>query len=278
MVQICCPVCGGILAAGAHSWQCGAGHSFDVARQGYVNLLTVGRKHSRQPGDSPHPAGGPARIPRRRILRAAGGRRVLYGCGGGAADHPGRRLRRGLLSHPPGCSAAGGRALGRGHCQGCRAPGGGPGTAPPTGSRRQRPICPFADGAFDCVISMFALTAAEEFRRVLRPGGLFLQVTAGPEHLLALRRLIYPEIREHGAGRPETLEGFRLERTETVEFPIALSGNRQVQDLLAMTPHFMRISKEGADRVRTAEGLTDRVQAVLPACSGLFEEKEKPYA
>lgn len=29
------------------------GHSFDVARQGYVNLLTVNRKHSRSPGDSP---------------------------------------------------------------------------------------------------------------------------------------------------------------------------------------------------------------------------------
>ena len=261
MVQICCPVCGGILAAGAHSWQCGAGHSFDVARQGYVNLLTVGRKHSRQPGDSPTQLaarrafldGGfyaPLADAVCRMAAAEAPRTILdAGCGEGyyltllgAALPEAERWGVDIAKDAVRLAAARDRAA---HWITATAA-----------------HLPFADGAFDCVISMFALTAAEEFRRVLRPGGLFLQVTAGPEHLLALRRLIYPEIREHGAGRPETLEGFRLERTETVEFPIALSGNRQVQDLLAMTPHFMRISKEGADRVRTAESLTDRVQAV----------------
>ena len=49
----CCPLCGGPLARQEHRAVCPQGHSFDVARQGYVNLLTVGRKHSRQPGDSP---------------------------------------------------------------------------------------------------------------------------------------------------------------------------------------------------------------------------------
>ena len=36
----------------ANTWRCTQGHSFDIARQGYVNLLPVQNKRSRDPGDS----------------------------------------------------------------------------------------------------------------------------------------------------------------------------------------------------------------------------------
>ena len=48
-----CPLCGQTLATGASSWRCPNGHCFDVARQGYVNLLPVQQKHARHPGDTP---------------------------------------------------------------------------------------------------------------------------------------------------------------------------------------------------------------------------------
>ena len=35
-----------------NTWACAQGHSFDVAKQGYVNLLPVQNKRSRDPGDS----------------------------------------------------------------------------------------------------------------------------------------------------------------------------------------------------------------------------------
>lgn len=47
-----CPVCGEQLNKAAGSFVCARGHSFDVARQGYVNLLTVDQKHSLHPGDT----------------------------------------------------------------------------------------------------------------------------------------------------------------------------------------------------------------------------------
>lgn len=52
MAQVLCPVCGKSLQTDEKNWQCDAGHSFDVARQGYVNLLTVDKKHSLHPGDT----------------------------------------------------------------------------------------------------------------------------------------------------------------------------------------------------------------------------------
>ena len=48
-----CPLCGQTLATGTSPWRCPNGHCFDVARQGYVNLLPVQQKHARHPGDTP---------------------------------------------------------------------------------------------------------------------------------------------------------------------------------------------------------------------------------
>ena len=39
-----------------------------------------------------------------------------------------------------------------------------------------------------------ALTVPEEFHRVLTPGGVYLQVLAAEDHLLGLKKIIYPEL------------------------------------------------------------------------------------
>ena len=48
-----CPVCGRGLELCPGRLACSRGHSFDLAREGYANLLPVQKKHARQPGDSP---------------------------------------------------------------------------------------------------------------------------------------------------------------------------------------------------------------------------------
>ena len=46
-----CPLCGGPLSEVPAGLRCPRGHSFDRAKEGYVNLLPVGQKHSKAPGD-----------------------------------------------------------------------------------------------------------------------------------------------------------------------------------------------------------------------------------
>ena len=70
------------------------------------------------------------------------------------------------------------------------------GARAPCGLLRRRHVFPVMDGSLDGVMSMFALTIPDEFHRVLSPGGYYLEVTAGREHLMALKELIYPEITE----------------------------------------------------------------------------------
>ena len=49
---LACPLDGEPLYLEGNTWRCAARHAFDVARQGYVNLLPVQHKNSRDPGDN----------------------------------------------------------------------------------------------------------------------------------------------------------------------------------------------------------------------------------
>ena len=55
-VPYVCPVCGGSLQLNpsGKSYVCQNQHSFDLAKEGYLNLLPVQHKHSKEPGDSKH--------------------------------------------------------------------------------------------------------------------------------------------------------------------------------------------------------------------------------
>lgn len=51
MPELACPVCGGALHREERSLRCGAGHCYDIARQGYVNLLRTNRSKDKRHGD-----------------------------------------------------------------------------------------------------------------------------------------------------------------------------------------------------------------------------------
>ena len=55
-----CPVCGGALMPLGTSLRCPQGHSYDMAKEGYVNLLAIQKRHAADPGD------GKAIMPRSR--------------------------------------------------------------------------------------------------------------------------------------------------------------------------------------------------------------------
>lgn len=261
-MELLCPVCGQALCREERAWRCGSGHCFDIARQGYVNLLTVDRKHARHPGDTKEQVaarkqfldGGyyrPIADTVCRLLTPYSPRSVLdAGCGEGyylsrlqealpQAEYAGIDISKDAVRF---AAVRNRQALWL------------------TGTAA---ALPFPDGSFDAVLSMFALTVEGEFARVLRPGGVYLQVLAGPEHLMGLKSVIYPEIlRKEKILHPD-LKGFRLKQTEKLEFGFTVEEHAQLENLLSMTPHFWRISKEGAQRLAQAQRLEDRAQVIF---------------
>ena len=258
-MELICPICGMKLEQAERAFVCPHRHSFDIARQGYVNLLTVQQKHSLNPGDTREQV-----LSRRAFLETGAYRPIVeavnaaaeghagpildVGCGEGyyavrVAEHLNAQLTGLDISKEAVRCAA---AQYKGHRWLC-------GTAA---------HLPIADGSVGVLMSMFALTIPGEFRRVLKQDGIFIQVLAAQDHLMGLKSIIYPEILLKEKDSVPTLEGFELVSSRKVRFEFTVEG-AQIGNLLSMTPHFWRISAEGAKRLKETETLTDTASCVV---------------
>ena len=115
---------------------------------------------------------------------------------------------------------------------------------------------PLADGAADLLVNCFSPLALDEFRRVTRPGGVFLYVVPGAEHLWELKRVLY----ERPYPNPEQeipYGGFSYLDVVPVEAALHVSGP-DLQDLFQMTPYYWKTPKEGARRLAELPGLDVR--------------------
>ena len=258
-MELICPICKEPLSWEGKLCRCGRGHSFDVARQGYVNLLPVQQKRSLHPGDTREQvlsrrafleSGAYAPIVEAVCAAAAGhtGPILDVGCGEGyyavrVANHLGAALTGLDISKEAVRCAAAQYKDARWIC----------GTAA---------HLPVAEDSVGVLMSMFALTMPEEFRRVLRSDGIFIQVLAAQDHLMGLKSIIYPEILLKDKDSVPTLPGFCLASTTPVRFEFTAQGE-QIGNLLSMTPHFWRISAEGAKRLRETQTLTDTASCVV---------------
>lgn len=260
-MDLLCPLCGSVLVKNARAWQCENRHSFDVARQGYVNLLPVQNKRSLQPGDTKEQVisrrafldGGfyaPIRDALCQLAADHGCTSPILdiGCGEGYySSHLANTLNAELVGLDISKEAVR-YAAGR--------------------YKNALWLCasaarlPVADQSVGLITSLFALTMPEEFLRVLRPDGAFIQVLAAEDHLLGLKSIIYPQLNHKEKDTVPTVPGFRLAESRPVRFTFTVEGE-QVQNLLSMTPHVYRISKEGADRLRQTQALTDTASCVL---------------
>ena len=258
-MELICPICHLPLAAEGRSLRCRRNHSFDLARQGYVNLLPVQQKRSLNPGDTREQV-----LSRRAFLEtgaytpiveavkaaAAGheGPILDVGCGEGyyavrVAEHLGAELTGLDISKEAVRCAA---AQYKGHRWIC-------GTAA---------HLPIADDSVGVLMSMFALTMPREFKRVLKKDGIFIQVLAAQDHLMGLKSIIYPEILLKEKDSVPTREGFELVSSTPVRFEFTVEGP-QIANLLSMTPHFWRISMDGARRLQETKILTDTASCVV---------------
>ena len=200
--MLLCPVrdCHRALIREERRVHCPLGHSFDIARSGYINLLQPQDRRSRRPGDT---------------LAAITGRRRLHDLG---ATAPLLRGIAEILGPSPGdvvldAGCGDGFYLGTLAGQtGCAAHGVDISIPAVDAAARRYPECewivanadrfvPYAGGSFSIVLSITARMNAGEFRRVLRDDGRLLVAIPAPDDLIELR----------GAGRdrvPRTLETF----------------------------------------------------------------------
>lgn len=250
---VVCPLCAGAFERGATTWTCANGHGFDVAREGYVNLLPAQHKHSREPGDRPESllarrafldAGHyqPLRDAIVGMLRPLEARTLLdIGCGEGYYTGAMAAVARetvGLDIAKPAIRLAAKRFAGVTWIVG-------------SGAR-----LPVADESIDVVCTLFTPLHEAEIARVLKPGGRVLLVTPGAAHLHALRAQLFDEVQAH---EPEKFRrGFEPQfepgAHHELRYPLALSS-QALKHLLTMTPYAWKARPERRVELEAGEGL-----------------------
>jgi 23S rRNA (guanine745-N1)-methyltransferase len=223
---------------------CARGHSFDIARSGYLNLLQPQDRRSREPGDSAAVVRARRRLHDRGVtapLRAAIGGMISAsasdilldaGCGDGfyAGTLGGEH---GFDAHGVDISIPAIEAAARRYpkCEWIVA--------------NADRLLPYAGRSFSIVLSITGRMHASEFRRVVADDGRLLVALAAPEDLIELR----------GAGRDRTARtiqtfagGFQLDRQERVTTHADLDA-AAASDVLASIYRPMRARPAEAMRV-----------------------------
>ncbi len=261
-----CPVCGGPLLLN-ETYQCSLGHSFDPAKEGYINLLLPNQKRSTHPGDNK------AMLRHRRDFLNKGHYGKLAtqlahicqehapttdklaildtGCGEGYYSHFLASALKSRLSWFGGIDISkeairmAAKAYPRIHF------------AVASTAR-----IPMADNSIDIMLRIFAPGTISEVERCLKPDAIYITVTPGPDHLFELRGLVYDEPEKHGYQQ-DTLSGLRLLETSHLKFELQLDDSQDIANLFSMTPYYWQADQDKQEKIFSLEQLTTRVDFAI---------------
>jgi 23S rRNA (guanine745-N1)-methyltransferase len=262
------------------SFRCAKGHTFDRAREGYVNLLSVQDKRSRDPGDT-------------KEMIAARGRILSSGMYLPLADAVSQKVNAELQSLTLKAGAAFQQEFtlldagcGEGYyldqcMQTCA-------TKYPinaigmdiskwaiiaaakrnknsvwlVASNRNPPV---ANHSIDIILCAFGFPDFAAFKKILKPGGCVILLDPGQKHLLELREIIYPIIKPYKnndfSKAAET--GFSVAMRERLTYPLSGLCQQQIQDVLLMSPHLYRAQAAGKEKARALQELNVTVDVNL---------------
>lgn len=238
-----CPLCQQPLTKQARSFGCENNHLFDIAKEGYVNLLPVQHKSSKDPGDNA--AMMQARraflqqdyyLPMRDKINQLLSQYIApdqpatlldIGCGEGYYTQSFQRDPWQVFGLD--ISKAMVKAASKTYP-----------TVQFVVASSQR--LPFADQSLNAVVRIYAPCNAEELRRVIATNGIIITVTPGARHLYQLKQMIYQEVHLHDEA-PENLPDFTLVATHSVSYAMQLQAGDAFR-LLQMTPFAWRASEQ----------------------------------
>ncbi len=256
-----CPLCQQALTLTDKAYRCTNNHSFDQAKQGYVNLLPVQFKHSKSPGDNKDMV-----IARRAFLDKgfyqplADKMLALYqqygqhdaalldaGCGEGFYTH----------QHITAENQVYGVDIAKETIK---------------ISAKRYPNChfsvgtlsklSFSDNYFGWLVSVYAPILETEFTRVMQQDGYLLTVTPAEQHLFELKELIYQQANKHDITK-SPINNLILIEEQQLTYAMNFEHSDDVLSLLAMTPFTFKASKELIKEIKTMSKFTCQADFIL---------------
>lgn len=237
-----CPVCRQSLNLTERTWRCEQGHSYDVAKQGYVNLHVVQHKHSKNPGDTPESVDArraflqdgyyqPLQQAVVALLKQLDVKAILdIGCGEGYYTSAMQQVVEQCVGVDIAKNAV--QRAAKLNTEVTWVVG--------TGA-----TLPVLDQSMDACTSLFSPIPQAEIARVLKDEGYLIVVTPASEHLYAMREALFEQVNPHTPEKfVEQLQNlFELKQEQIIDAPFVLD-QQALKNLIAMTPCAYKASPE----------------------------------
>lgn len=252
--MITCPKCSQKLVKENNSYICVNHHCYDIARQGYVNLL-LGKQASS--GDNPAMVEARSRFLRKDYYVKLKNRLVEFcdeshslvdlACGEGyytkamaekVENSVGIDMSKAALKHAARLD------------------------------KNTKYIlasifhCPIENECADCITNIFAPAPVDEVVRILKPIGRYIRVIPAKDHLWELKQLCYENVYENEEKLLED-ERLTLVAQERVEDVIELENNADLMALFEMTPYAYKTSKEAVEKLKRLSSFKTRISFMI---------------
>ena len=247
--MLICPKCKKTLIKDNHSYKCEAGHSYDIAKSGYINLLISrsGSGDCKEMVDARNsflPKGYYDIIPDKilEILSNYNIRKNEYildgGCGTGYYDSLIKRQYPNIIGFDISKDAV------------LKASKNNPDLLYMVASSYAIPIM---DNSISCLINIFAPTSELESYRVLKDDGLLIVVTPGEEHLIELKQALYDSPYLNKQTNPKV---DHLTLVDTIDISKSQKvANDDLINITKMTPYFYKTNQDNLERLQRIDNL-----------------------
>lgn len=251
-----CPVCKNNLFIDGKTWECPNNHSFDKAKEGYVNLLLSHQKKTKNPGDNK------LMISARRLFLDSAFYEPLVE---GIVDVLSEQLSSQVLSNlnilDAGCGEgyylktlenllkAESNLFGFDISK----------DAIKMAAKRYKDIdffvasihnIPIQESSIDVILSVFSPINEAEFYKVLKPNGIVITATPYKKHLSGLTEIIYDQHNDHDSHIGDfNQELFTNKTNKIVSYQLNLDNNEDIMNLFKMTPYYYSSSKANSELV-----------------------------
>ncbi len=246
-----CPKCHQILTQDGRNWRCADGHSYDTAKQGYVNLLLVDQKKSKHPGDDMdmvraraefldagyyQPISGALNqmVSEQMASQGPAANLLDIGCGDGWYT---ANLKQALSEE----TQITGLDISR--------------DAVKYATRRSKAIRwivasgarpPVPQHSQNAIVTLFTPLMPQGLDYALAENGFVMTASTGPRHLSELRERIYTDVRDEFWSPVQQLQdaGFDCVAEQPVNFRFRPADTDALINLLNMTPHRWKVSPD----------------------------------
>jgi len=257
-----CPYCQAALSnSEPRTYRCESNHCFDVSKEGYLNLLPVNKKKSKEPGDNA------LMIAARRAFLEGGNYDLLVasiktiikdelsfgkksftaldsGCGEGYySEHSLKKVTDKAVVLGTDISKYAVKSAAKKYKENLYF----------VSSVYNMPI---DSSSMDVILSVFAPIEPTEFKRILKNDGYLIVVSPAENHMKQLAELIYDSFRPHEhkivEEMPYLFDHYLSKRTT---FDLEIKSSETLQALHKMTPYYYNTSKEGQEKVANCNNI-----------------------